>query len=518
MLWVAVPLAFGIALSEFFSVVDFSARVCLAIAFLLLALCGNFLLFEKFLHTKIAFAFAVFFGAIFYYSAATPANPYPNWNTRETRLSLTVERASANAKGASYGFARVTDSADYFSAARNMRIWFYVSDNSTISRGDKIEGNFTARLVEGDEGFDAYLKSQRVHFNAANSEPPNVVAGGFPFNFYNSTHDFILRQMARFPNEEILQSQGARAYMAMILGDKTLLDEDAKNSFLATGTMHIFAISGMHVALVASVIYWLMNLLRLPRKMRPFICLPILFLYVQACGAPPSAMRAFLMIALIWASVIAFRKPKPFAGFAAAFTLAIIVRPSDLFDAGFALSYAVVAAILLYAVPMITAIKERLYPPFYVETRMSKIKNTIVDYLVAAFAISFAAIFASAPLSAAFFGYVAPLSLPFSILYAGLSGIVIALGFFAMFLPAFIAIYTNWAAALITGAMIEGAHWGAAAGWIINVKISGAAAFLIESALVCVLLLRHKIPNFGKWILFPALCVAAMVTAGFFNL
>ena len=512
-LWLAVPGALGMACAGTLGGAGNFALPFLVAATLSAAFCINAMLFDRMRAAKAAFVVFAFCAGAFRYVSCAPENPYPDWNAREAPLGLRIERADTNAKGACYGFARVEEAPRYFEKAVGMRLWFYVKDSPDISRGDRVDGVFVIRKVGSGEGFDAYLNSQKVHFTLSAQKAGSVRKGGFPYSLYNAARAYMRERLSEFPDPALAQSQGAKAYRAMILGDKAELGAGAKKSFADTGTMHIFAISGLHVGLVAAAVYGLLNLFRLPRKIQPLLCLPVLFLYVNACGARPSAMRAFAMIALIWIASSLLRKPKPLAGLGAAFCLSLALRPTDLFDAGFALSYSVVAAILLYAVPLYGAIKAKmdgsagpgLEPPGFF--------RKIADGAAAAFAISFAALCMSAPLSSAYFGYVAPLSLPFSIVYVAAAGAVLSLGLAAMALPFAVAEHTNRAAAFITSLMLDGAAAGSESGLVIGVKIPGAAAFLIESALLCVLLIGYRIPGAWKWAAFPALSAAGILFA-----
>lgn len=65
------------------------------------------------------------------------------------------------------------------------------------------------------------------------------------FGFYEAVRKYAERSLSAFPRESQADGEAARTYRAMILGDKSLLTEAQKRDFRDTGTMHVFAISGL---------------------------------------------------------------------------------------------------------------------------------------------------------------------------------------------------------------------------------------------------------------------------------
>ncbi|MFR6033726.1 MAG: ComEC/Rec2 family competence protein [Bacilli bacterium] len=68
-------------------------------------------------------------------------------------------------------------------------------------------------------------------------------------------------------------------------------------------TMHVFAISGLHIGFAAALIYALLRS-KTSMEIQPLVALPVLYMHVCACGGG-SAMRAFAMIAVLIAMVSA---------------------------------------------------------------------------------------------------------------------------------------------------------------------------------------------------------------------
>lgn len=139
---------------------------------------------------------------------------------------------------------------------------------------------------------------------------------------------------------------------AMLLGQKDELSEQQDALFMQSGTMHLFAISGLHIGVIALGLQAILSLLRTPRLAKLIASLILLWLYVQITGGTPSAVRAFCMVALLQISW-QWRLPgNPVAALAAAALIVLLFDPLQLFSASFQLSYGIVAALLLLGLPL----------------------------------------------------------------------------------------------------------------------------------------------------------------------
>ncbi len=124
-----------------------------------------------------------------------------------------------------------------------------------------------------------------------------------------------------------------------------------------TSTLHLIAVSGYNVTLVASYAYKLFEWATMPRKMIWIFVLTLLAFFTVFVGAPASAVRAGIMASL---AVIAARFSRPNAGstalvFAAAAML--FVQPSVILDLGFQLSFLAAFGVIFVA-PVFMAPKE----------------------------------------------------------------------------------------------------------------------------------------------------------------
>ena len=135
---------------------------------------------------------------------------------------------------------------------------------------------------------------------------------------------------------------------AMLLGRRAEMPFSKRSVFAAAGTMHVFAISGLHVMLVAGLLKMMLSTAGLSPRTCAACVIPLLTGFVMLSGARPSAVRAALMTALWLGADLFDRKPDGLAAWGVAALTVYGLSPALLFDAGCALSFAVMLGILLW--------------------------------------------------------------------------------------------------------------------------------------------------------------------------
>lgn len=136
---------------------------------------------------------------------------------------------------------------------------------------------------------------------------------------------------------------------AILLGERFRLRADARRDFAASGTVHVFAISGLHVMVVASVFRLLSALAFVPYRFHALVALPALWGYVWMLGFPPSAVRAALMASVHFAAPLFWRRGNAVVSWSVAFMAMHITSPRLIADVGCQLSFVVMLAIVLSA-------------------------------------------------------------------------------------------------------------------------------------------------------------------------
>lgn len=227
-------------------------------------------------------------------------------------------------------------------------------------------------------------------------------------------------------------TRGAHLFAATMLGRTRLLDEVDRDAFATTGTLHLFAISGLHIAGMAVALAWVGRRCRIPARIAGVAALMLLWVYVEITGGTPSARRAWIMAACILACTVARRKPNAIQGLATACAVTLIFDPEAATDAGFQLSYASVAGILLVGGPAARSLAQptlavRLSPASALSVGQ-KIRAWLRARLLEGLAISIAASTAASAITLGVFDSLCPGGVLANLVLVPLSGPPVILG------------------------------------------------------------------------------------------
>lgn len=223
----------------------------------------------------------------------------------------------------------------------------------------------------------------------------------------------------------------APLFVALLLGDRGALDPALADAFATTGTLHLLAVSGLHVGFLAGLLAFGLRLARAGPATRAAAATALLAGYTALVGARPSAVRATVMASLAlwaWASERRVDRWQPW-GAAAVGVLAW--RPGDLFDLGFGLSFGSVAGLLVFVDP----IERRLATTAPVADRAAGRPTVLARgtaLLGTGLAATTAATLATLPLQAAAFGWLAPAGLVLNPFVLPLAAIGLPLAWIAL--------------------------------------------------------------------------------------
>ena len=147
-------------------------------------------------------------------------------------------------------------------------------------------------------------------------------------------------------------SDETRLIQGMMLGYRSAMPRALTRAFRRSGTLHIFAISGLHVVVIAALLTFAVARLGVPRPYWILPLAPVLVFYIVATGAQPSAMRAGLMAVLYLLAPLLGRRPDTLTTLAASAVLLLLANPLQILDLGFILSYLMVLGLIILAGPV----------------------------------------------------------------------------------------------------------------------------------------------------------------------
>lgn len=154
-----------------------------------------------------------------------------------------------------------------------------------------------------------------------------------------------------------LEPRTAGVMIASLLGNKNFLDRETAEAFREGGTFHILVISGLHITFIGGVILVVMRRFTPDRRIQFVVSTLILWGYTLAVGAEVPVVRAAAMFSLMLGGYVLNRRSSLLNSLCFSALVLLALRPSELLDASFQLTFASVAAIVCIAYPVATGIR-----------------------------------------------------------------------------------------------------------------------------------------------------------------
>ena len=269
----------------------------------------------------------------------------------------------------------------------------------------------------GEFDMRAFLRREDVHRQLFVTYPENgrIVShssGNYWFRAAQHSrvwlHRVLCRGLEDSPDVEGLIS-------GMVLGLRHQSPDDIEEPFQQTGTLHLFAVAGLHVGIIAQLLWILAKVVRLPRAWATALIIPALLFYSAVTGFHTSSVRAALMSAVLLSGFFVARKVFALNSLAIVATAILCWDTNQLFSVGYQLSFCVVATILLVAGPTFTFLRRQLAAdPFLPRSLFSRTRRVVDDlswWFARATSVSFAAWLGSLPLMFWYYHLVTPISL-----------------------------------------------------------------------------------------------------------
>lgn len=143
-----------------------------------------------------------------------------------------------------------------------------------------------------------------------------------------------------------LSPQNAAIAASLLLGDRTGMTDEIRDAFVESGTMHLLAISGMHVGMLAGMVYLACRLLKLSATSTGVVVLLTLVAYSFVTDHRPPVVRSAILAGMVVLATIAARRAASLNTLACSALAVLLWNPADLFDVGAQLSFLAVLGII----------------------------------------------------------------------------------------------------------------------------------------------------------------------------
>ncbi len=220
----------------------------------------------------------------------------------------------------------------------------------------------------------------------------------------------VLRKNISQRISEIFPQDTAAFARALLLGDDSQLDFQQDISFQKSGIRHIIAVSGLHVSILFSFVYFMTgrkNLLAL------MVGLPVLFLFSAVAGFTPSVVRACIMQALIVLSMTVSEEYDRATSLAFAALVILVINPLAITSVSFQLSVGSMIGIFLISDPISEYILSR---KLFRNMNNKSAAGRFINAAVKSVSITLGSMAVTLPLCACYFGMVSVISIAANLL------------------------------------------------------------------------------------------------------
>lgn len=247
---------------------------------------------------------------------------------------------------------------DGHSSRGRLLVYFSEKDSALqYEQGDILilEGNI--RFIEDNANpkafnYRSYMKYKGVPCQVFLKSGMHQRIGYNPPNIFIRTSS-VIRQWALsiFESRISDQKQFATA-SAMVLGYRSDLSKDLYTTFSETGTVHVLAVSGLHVGIICMIIMFIFRRIKKDalwfKLIRLILLITAVWTYALVTGASPAVLRAAVMFSLLLIGKLWFEGVNVYNILACSAILILLYDPYLLFQLSFQFSYLALVSIMFF--------------------------------------------------------------------------------------------------------------------------------------------------------------------------
>lgn len=243
---------------------------------------------------------------------------------------------------------------------------------------------------------------------------------------------------------QLHNDQTAGLLRGLLLADRTEIDYETKQNFVNSGVIHIFAVSGLHVGYI--LLFFIVVFGRFNIYLRSILTIAGLLCFMIITGIPASVFRATLMSVILIIAFLSGRSTNLLNSIALSAVFILCVKPFEILNPGFQLSYSAVLSIAL------------IYPVIHKVINETAIKNSLVKNILLFIGVSLSAQIGTLPFTLAYFNKLSLISLFANLIVIPLAGVIVGLAIITLIigsvLPA-IAVYIAIVNNVFTSLMMD---------------------------------------------------------------
>jgi competence protein ComEC len=204
---------------------------------------------------------------------------------------------------------------------------------------------------------------------------------------------------------------------AMLLGEKRYIPPIINNYMVKSGTVHILVVSGFNVGLVSFAVILFLKVLRVGKRMRLLLAIPIICIYCLMTGSSTPVLRATVMAIFFILAALLKREADIYNALGLAVFCILAFNPYQLFDIGFELSFTSVISIVY------------LFPKLKEWTRVERVKLPCLRVILEGCLVSLSAWLGTSGFIAYYFRIFSPVTVLANLFIVPLATLITLCGF-----------------------------------------------------------------------------------------
>ena len=313
--------------------------------------------------------------------------------------------------------------------------------------GTVITGTFRAESLSYESYYDGqentyFSQGRRVILIPAEIENATPGAAGFHARL-SAFRAHIAAQL-----RGVIQGEAGDLAAAMLIGDKSGLDDVTVRDFRRTGVSHLLAISGLHLAILAGFFDRLLLRFHAGKRLRVGLTMAFCFLYCLLTGASYSTLRAALMLSMVYLAFFCRSDADPVTSLLFAGALIVMISPFAVFGVSYQMTMLATFGILAYR-----AVRQRLCALIPAGKGIAGAALRLLRTLLASLCVTFCSTVAVLPVQWLTFGEISLVSFVTNLIILPLVPALLVFSLVALtlsFLPA-LALPFSFTAGLLSG-------------------------------------------------------------------
>ena len=231
-------------------------------------------------------------------------------------------------------------------------VYLPLSSEIKFKVGDKIiiNADIEPKKVNLTESVSVHNFISGVQFNLKNAKFVDLVQGKASFgeSIKVRVRDAMLKYV---PSGDIMFS--------MVFGSRNVMSDEFVSSSNLTGLAHLFAVSGLHLGLIAGFVTWICKKCKANKFVDYIIVLLLSGLYALLVGFGPSVARAFLMLTIYKSGRLFGLRHCGMSSLSLSGLIILLINPLMLFNMSFQLTFMAIIGLLFFSLPLSKIIKTK---------------------------------------------------------------------------------------------------------------------------------------------------------------